>query len=94
MTYFDLDGFEHVARYDAKRGAVDSFLTAQRGMRVAIDDIDLEVTLRVAETIHTESSYKFDDDDIAHLAAASGFRVSRSWTDDARRFAVTLLVIE
>jgi dimethylhistidine N-methyltransferase len=92
--HFDLDAFEHVARYDAARGAIDSFLTAQRGMRVAIDDIDTEVSLRVAETIHTESSYKFDEADIARMAAAGGFRVERTWTDDARRFAVTLLVIE
>jgi dimethylhistidine N-methyltransferase len=92
--HFDLDAFEHVARYDARRGAIDSFLTARRGMTVAIDDIALDVSLRVAETIHTESSYKFDFEDIARLAANSGFRVARSWTDDLKRFALSLLIIE
>ena len=92
--HFDLDAFEHVARYDSRRGAIDSFLTARRGMRVAIDELGMDVSLRVAETIHTESSYKFDGADIARLAANSGFRVVRSWTDDRRRFALSLLVIE
>jgi len=91
--HFDLDAFEHVARYDARRGVVESFLVARRGMRVAIDGVGISVGLNASETIHTESSYKFDAADIATLAAASGFRVARTWTDDQNRFAVSLLVI-
>jgi uncharacterized SAM-dependent methyltransferase len=72
---------------------VDSFLTAQRGMTVPIDALGMEVRLTAAETIHTESSYKFDEHDIAVMAANSGFRVARRWTDDAVRFAVSLLII-
>jgi L-histidine N-alpha-methyltransferase len=92
--HFDLDAFEHAARYDARRGAIDSFLSARRSMRVPIDELGMEVSLRVAETIHTESSYKFDEHDIARLAASAGFRHARTWTDDRRRFAVSLLAIE
>ena len=91
---FDLDAFEHVARYDGVRGVVESYLVAQRGMTVPIDALGLDVHFSTAESIHTESSYKFDRDDIARLAANSGFRVERMWTDDAQRFAVSLLVIE
>lgn len=91
--HFDLDAFEHVARYDAERGAVDSFLVARRGMTVAIDALAIDVRLTTAESIHTESSYKFDESDIARLALESGFRVARRWTDDARQFAVSLLII-
>ncbi len=90
---FDLDAFEHSARYDAPRGSVDSFLVAQRGMTVPIERLGIAVGLTAAETIHTESSHKFDAADIAMLAAASGFRVERAWTDPDARFAVTLLVI-
>ena len=91
--HFDLDAFEHVARYDATRGAVDSFLTAQRGMTVAIDALEMEVRLTAAETIHTESSYKFNERDIEAMATDGGFRVAQRWTDDAARFAVSLLTI-
>jgi len=92
--HFDLDAFAHVARYEASRGRIESRLIAQRGMTVPIDALDLNVRLFTAESIHTESSYKFDNDDIARLAAHSGFRVARRWADDAERFAVWLLVIE
>ncbi len=91
--HFDLDAFEHVARYDAERGAVDSFLWAQRGMTVAIDALGMDVRLSAAETIHTESSYKFNERDIERMAAGAGFRVAQRWTDDAKRFAVSLLII-
>ncbi len=91
--HFDLDAFAHVARYEASRGRIESRLIAQRGMAVPIGALDLNVRLFTAESIHTESSYKFDDADIARLASESGFAVARRWADDAERFAVWLLTI-
>jgi L-histidine N-alpha-methyltransferase len=91
--HFDLDAFEHVARYDAMRGSVDSFLVARRGLEVAVDALDMTVRFIPAETIHTESSYKFAPDDVIRLAARSGFRVAGRWTDSLGRFAVSLLEI-
>jgi len=91
---FDLDGFEHVARYDAARGAVDSFLVARRGQVVPIDALGFEARFITAETIHTESSYKFAPDDVMRLARDSGFRVEQRWIDCEGLFAVSLLVIE
>ena len=90
---FDLDAFEHVARYDAARGCVDSFLVARRGMSVPVEGAGVIVRLRTSEPIHTESSYKFDLSDVEGLAARSGFRLARHWTDAERRFAVSLLLI-
>jgi L-histidine N-alpha-methyltransferase len=91
--HFDLDAFEHAARYDAARGCVDSFLVARRRMNVAIDALGMAASFSTYESIHTESSYKFDERDIARLAERGGFRVARAWTDDERRFGVWLLVI-
>ncbi len=90
---FDLDAFEFAARYSAERGAVESFLIARRGMRVPIEDLGLTIPFRVAESIHTESSYKFDRHDVEALAARNGFRVARSWTDGGQQFLVSLLEI-
>lgn len=90
---FDLDAFEHASRYDGARGSVDSYLVARRGMTVPIEALDTSVRFSAAETIHTESSYKFDAADIERLASRSGFRVAERWMDSAKRFVVSLLVI-
>jgi dimethylhistidine N-methyltransferase len=92
--HFDLDAFRHAARYDAGRGSVDSYLIAQRSMRVPIDALGITVPLATFEAIHTESSYKFDERDIAALAADTGMRVERTWYDGTKRFGVSLLVME
>jgi len=90
---FDLDAFEHAARYDSKRGVVESFLVATRSVAVRVAALDMTVALSVGETIHTESSYKFDEADVAALAADAGFTIARRWTDSKNGFAVSLLVV-
>ena len=89
---FDLREFEHVAEYDAERGVVQSFLVAQRAQVVEIEGLGLTVPFADGERIHTESSYKFSEDDVATVAAEAGFAVARRWTDERERFAVSLLV--
>jgi L-histidine Nalpha-methyltransferase len=89
---FDLRGFDHVARYDDKAGCVESFLESRSAQRVSIGALGLTVAFDSGERIHTESSYKFDDGDIDELAAATGFRRSKRWSDRHERFSVYLLV--
>jgi L-histidine N-alpha-methyltransferase len=89
---FDLTAFEHVARYDERRGSVDSFLRSKKAQRVRVEAIGLDVAFAEGETIHTESSYKFDEADIEALAAAGNFSVARIWHDARRAFGVSLLM--
>jgi len=89
---FDPRDFRHVACYDELRGSVDSFLEAREAAGVVIRALDLTVGIAGGERIHTESSYKFTDDEIAQLGAAAGFRHASVWHDRAKRFSVHLLV--
>ncbi len=89
---FDPRAFKHVARYDAQRGSVDSYLESQLDQQVRIEALELDVRFARGEAIHTESSYKFDDAGVARLGAAGGFEVRKTWTDPASRFGVYLLV--
>jgi L-histidine Nalpha-methyltransferase len=91
---FDPRNFAHVARYDERRGSVDSFLEAREAALATIGTLDLQVSLAAGERIHTESSYKFSDDEIVGLGRAAGFRPESSWRDGAGRFSVHLLVRE
>ncbi|HEY6327603.1 MAG TPA: L-histidine N(alpha)-methyltransferase [Candidatus Cybelea sp.] len=89
---FDLGKFAHVVHYDEARGSVDSFLQASERMSVPIRSLGLRVSFNAGERIHTESSYKFTDDEIAALGRAAGFRPHAVWHDRAKRFGVQLLV--
>ena len=90
---FDLDAFRHVARYSPARSSVDSFLVAERSMRVRVAAAGIEVRFSAFEAIHTESSYKFDETDAARLAERAGLRVTHTWRDPGGRFALSLLAI-
>jgi L-histidine Nalpha-methyltransferase len=91
---FDLRNFDHVAHYDDVRGSVDSFLRARKRSVALLRAIGLRVPIRAAERIHTESSYKFSDAEIAHLGRAGAFRPEAAWHDSANRFSLHLLVRE
>jgi len=87
---FDLEDFTHFARYDAQRGAVDSFLRADRAASVRITALNISVNFEAGETIHTESSYKYSGDDLRALGEAAGLNIVRTWTDSQERFSVNL----
>ncbi|HVA32783.1 MAG TPA: L-histidine N(alpha)-methyltransferase [Candidatus Baltobacteraceae bacterium] len=91
---FDVRSFAHVAAYDAARGSVDSFLEARRAAEVTIGATGARIEFERGERIHTESSYKYADDDVRELGAAAGFRLMSTWHDRAQRFSVNLLVRE
>lgn len=89
---FDLRDFAHVARYDEKRGAVDSSLVANRAHEVRIAALDVTIAFERGESIHTESSYKYSSDDLQALGEAAGLRLTRSWSDPQERFSVALYI--
>ena len=91
---FDVRSFAHVARYDEARGAVDSFLESRERATVSLRTPQLAFSFEAGERIHTESSYKFSDDDVVALGAAGGFLPVSSWHDRRGRFGVHLLVRE
>lgn len=91
---FDVRSFAHAAAYDAARGSVDSFLEARQGAEVTIGATGARIEFVRGERIHTESSYKYADDDVRELGAAAGFRLMSTWHDRAQRFGVNLLVRE
>lgn len=90
--HFDVDSFRHRAFYNEAESRVEMHLVSLRRQDVPIDAAGIVAHFEDGESIHTESSYKFDSDSIGGLAGATGFDVRASWTDAARRFADFLLV--
>jgi dimethylhistidine N-methyltransferase len=89
---FDLAGFRHRAVWNEEQGRIEMHLESLRAQTVPVRDLDLEVRFEAGETIHTESSYKLDLEQVRTLASAAGFELRRTWTDREERFGSCLLV--
>jgi dimethylhistidine N-methyltransferase len=87
---FDLEGFAHLAAWNAAHSRVEMHLVSRRRQTVRIRRIDLEFTMETGERIWTESSYKYRPDEIARLLEDAGFTTSAQWIDERDAFALTL----
>ena len=88
---FDLRNFGHRAFYDAEQGRIEMHLVSLREQSVHIDALNLEVAFSEGETIHTENSYKYDDETLGQIASEAGFEIAEKWTDARGWFADVLL---
>ena len=87
---FDLENFEHVARYDDERQWIEMRLRAEQECLVEIPDLGLSVRFAAGEEMRTEISAKFTHDQMRADLAACGL-AERSWfTDPGERFALVL----
>ncbi len=91
---FDLQGYEHVVRYDRRERRIEMHLRARRTQLVTIPKASLALTIHEGESIWTESSHKYSREDPYRMAEASGFRCVAQWADEEWPFAENLLVAE
>jgi L-histidine N-alpha-methyltransferase len=91
---FDLDSFQHLARYDARQGWIEMLLRAVGGQRVFLADLGMQVEFGDGELLRTEVSAKFTRRQVDSELAAAGLRTVERWTDRRGDFALTLAVPE
>jgi dimethylhistidine N-methyltransferase len=87
---FDVTKFSHRAKYNQDRGCMEIHVVSHEAQTVNIRALDLEIGFKEGETIHTENSYKFDVEQLAEMARATGFAIERTWLDSAGRFSFNL----
>lgn len=89
---FDVEAYEHVARWNAGEERIEMWLRAGRPQRVRVDALDLNVDFAAGEEMLTEVSCKFRPDGVSAALAAAGLRRTRWWTDAAGDFGLSLAV--
>ncbi|ORV57653.1 dimethylhistidine N-methyltransferase [Mycobacterium europaeum] len=89
---FDVEAYEHVARWNAEEERIEMWLRAARPQRVRVDALDLTVDFAAGEEMLTEVSCKFRPDGVSAELAAAGLRRTRWWTDAAGDFGLSLAV--
>jgi len=91
-AHFDLDAFDHVARWNADEERIEMWLRAGTPQRVRVGGLDMTVDFAAGEEMLTEVSCKFRADAVADELAAVGLRRTNWWTDQAGDFGLSLAV--
>jgi L-histidine N-alpha-methyltransferase len=87
---FDLDTFEHVARYDEDETRMDIRLRSLEDQAVRLEGLDLTVDFAAGEEMRTEISTKFTDGALREVYAEAGLELAGWFTDPAGDYALSL----
>jgi dimethylhistidine N-methyltransferase len=86
--------FRHRVCWNDRESRIEMHLESLVTQEVLIPSLELTVSFRRGESIHTENSYKFTPESAAALLERAGFGVRREWTDPKRWFGVYLAEAE
>jgi uncharacterized SAM-dependent methyltransferase len=89
---FNLDQFDHLARFNSKARSVEMHLISKRAQTVTIPGAGFSVRFAEGETIWTESSHKYSKEEICQMATETGFKCEAQWMDREWPFAESLLL--
>lgn len=87
---FDLRSFMHEVRWNHQERRIEMHLLSSRNQSVRVGALDTIFHFRAGETIWTESSHKFTEEELMDYARSSGFQPLATWTDREWPFAETL----
>jgi L-histidine N-alpha-methyltransferase len=87
---FDLDAFEHVARYDDEAERMDIRLRSLADQDVRLEDLDLGISFAAGEEMRTEISTKFTRERLESVYAGAGLELRGWFTDAAGDYALSL----
>ncbi|MFV8172602.1 L-histidine N(alpha)-methyltransferase [Mycolicibacterium peregrinum] len=89
---FDLDAFEHVAKWNPDEERIEMWLRTSEPQQVRVAALDLDVAFGAGEEMLTEVSCKFRADGVAGELAKAGLQQTHWWTDEAGDFGLSLAV--
>jgi L-histidine N-alpha-methyltransferase len=87
---FDLDCFEHIARYDTREERMDIRLRSLGEQTVHVADLELTVQFAAGEEMRTEISTKFTRERLECVYAEAGLEMCGWFTDAGGDYALTL----
>jgi dimethylhistidine N-methyltransferase len=89
---FVLSQFRHVTRYDTEHRRIEMHLLSTVIQTATIRKAGLTVRLREGETLWTESSHKYNPEEVVQMGERAGFRCDGQWVDLEWPFAQSLFV--
>jgi L-histidine N-alpha-methyltransferase len=90
--HFNLDRFRHIARWNDAESRIEMHLESIVAQDVAVDALGVRLHFQRGETIHTESSAKYDLLRVKKILAEGGFALEATYGDPEFDFAVNVAV--
>ena len=87
---FDLDRFDHVARFDEEEEWIEMRLRSRGAQRIDVPELELTLHFADGEDLRTEISAKFRPDRVRAELEAAGLELAHWWTDEDGDFALSL----
>jgi L-histidine N-alpha-methyltransferase len=87
---FDLTRFEHIVRYDEAERRIEMHLRSTVWQRITIRKAGFGFYMREGETIWTESSHKYNSQEVIRMGERTGYRCAGQWFDSEWQFAQNL----
>ena len=87
---FDIDAFEHVARWDPENLWIDVRLRSSANQVVNVAALDMLVPFGAGEEMRTEISTKFLRPGLEGIYAEAGLELTDWWTDPEGLYALSL----
>lgn len=87
---FDLRSWRHLALWNEERSRVEMHLQSLKAQEVHLARLGQRYAFQEGETVHTESSVKYDRARIEHILQSAGFAPGPIFTDPDERFALHL----
>jgi L-histidine N-alpha-methyltransferase len=89
---FELDRFDHVARFDEEHEWIEMRLRSRGEQTVRVRALDITLRFDDGEDLRTEISAKFRPERVRAELAAAGLELVEWWTDGDGDFALSLAV--
>ncbi len=89
---FDLNAFAHRAAWNRDDQRIEMHLVSRAAQTVTIAACDITIRFARDEHIWTESSYKYEPDQVERMGVETGFALRDQWIDADARFALSLMV--
>jgi len=89
---FNLSNFSHYAFYNPYCSRIEMHLISKISQDIQVDNQTFH--FKAGETIHTENSHKYSQEDFEELAKKGGFKFVKKWSDDQELFALYYLTCD
>jgi dimethylhistidine N-methyltransferase len=90
QTNFELNNFNHHVSYNNHIEAMESYLVSRKDQNIYSKILDKNFNFKQEEKIHIEISCKYNTEQIAQLAQATGFKIIKNFFDHKKYFVNSL----